>query len=104
MTCQDHINYNCIIEFDDGSTNKVYSQWLSNQELCYWKEWSCDAGIKRIYIDVNEEVYGGVCHNDYLGNLQDGWAILDKRTICRKERCSGNTDDLVIFKQQINKE
>lgn len=104
MTFQNHTNYNCNIHLDDGETIKIYSQWLSNQELNHWKDWECDAGFKRIYINVNEEVYGSVCENDYLGNLQTGWAILEEKTRCRQDRCSANTDDLVIFKQQIDKE
>ena len=104
MTYQNHTNYNCEITLDDGETFKVFSQWLSNQKLYQWKNWNCDAGFRRLYIDVQEEVYGGVCRNEHLGNLKSGWALLNDKTVCQQDHCTVNTDDLVIFKQQDNKE
>lgn len=100
MTYQNHTNYNCDIVLDTGETFKVYSQWLSNEQTFHWKNWKCDAGFKRLFIDVKEEVYGGVCLNDHLGNLSSGWNLLESQTVCQQESCSPNTDDLVIFKQQ----
>lgn len=99
MIYQNHTNYNCEITLDNGETFKVFSQWLSNQKLYQWKGWNCTAGSKRIYINVQEEVYSGVCQNEHLGNLNTGWSLLDGLTTCQQEHCTVNTDDLVIFKQ-----
>lgn len=103
MTFQNHINYNCEITLDDGETYKVFSQWLANEDLIQWKGWECVAGHKRLYI-INGEVYGGACRQDHLGNLETGWDILPTPTICRLEKCSVNTEDLVINKQKIDED
>ena len=100
MTYQNQVNYNCEILLDSGESYKVYSQWLSNQELSHWKGWECSAGYKRIYI-LNDNVYGGACKQDHLGKLSTGWDILKKPTICQREKCSVNTDDLLIDKRKI---
>lgn len=100
MTYQDHINYNCEITLNSGETYKIFSQWLSNQKLYQWEGWQCDAGFKRLYIDVNENVYSGVCKNDPLGTLSGGWLLRENPTTCQQQHCTPNTDDLVIFKQQ----
>ena len=103
MTFQDHINYNCEITLDTGEKFRVYSQWLSNKDLSHWKDWQCDVGYKRIYI-IDDEVYGGACRQDHLGNLMTGWDILKAPTTCRRENCTVNTEDLAILKQKIDKE
>lgn len=100
MTYQNHTNYNCKIELDNGEVFSVYSQWLCNQQLFYWKNWECNAGFKRMYINANEEVFGGICQNEKLGDLKSGWELLTGPTICQQDHCSPNTDDLVVFKQK----
>jgi hypothetical protein len=103
LTFQDHINYNCEITLDTGESYRVYSQWLSNQNLANWKGWQCDAGYKRIYV-LEDEIFGGACNQDHLGNFNTGWDILTSPTTCRRETCSVNTDDLLLYKQKINED
>lgn len=101
ISMNDHKNYNCEIFFEDGTSAKVFADWLHNEKLDYWKGWSCDAGITRIVIEENLDVYSGRCHNDYLGNLNGEWNILNE-SICKKERCVPVTDDLQARKSKIN--
>lgn len=104
MTYQNHTNHNCKITLDTGETYQVYSQWLSNEKLYNWKGWQCNAGVTRLYITANEEVYSAVCEHDYLGNMQSGWEMPDTHTVCKRDTCFPNTDDLLTFKQQITKD
>lgn len=96
----DHENYNVTIVMDNGKIAKVYANWLHNSELDYWKGWSCDAGVNRITVTEDFEVYGSRCKHDYLGNLNSGFELREE-TICRKDRCTGSTDDLTIGKRKI---
>ena len=97
----DHKNYNCEIFFDDGSSAKIFANWLHNNNLNYWKGWKCDAGVTRINIDHNFDVYSGVCLNDSLGNVFTDFDILEKN-VCKRDRCIGCTDDLLVEKSKIN--
>ena len=90
--------YNCEIVLDDGQKYLVAANWLHNNNLDHWHGWSCDAGHKRLDIDKNFDVWGGVCHNDYLGNVFGHWRLLDGPTKCKKNRCTSCTDDLLIEK------
>lgn len=95
----DHKNYNCEIFFEDGTSAKIFADWLHNEKLDYWKGWSCDSGITRLSIEDNFDVYSARCHNDYLGNLNTGWNLLEE-SICKRERCTGCTDDLILKKSK----
>lgn len=92
-------NSNCEIFFDDGTSQKIYSNWLHNNDLDNWKGWECKAGVHRIYINENLEVFSGECKNDHLGNLNNKWNLLTV-SICKRERCTGCTDDLLVEKQK----
>ena len=99
MTFQDHEFYNCNITLSTGEEFKVSANWIHNEILDFWENWQCDAGFNRIAIDTEDEVYSGVCSNDYLGNLKTGWNLLDSPTVCKHVRCNGCTDDLLAAKQ-----
>lgn len=96
---QNHENYNCHIELDDGQTFSVYANWMHNSGLDNWQGWLCDAGVTRIYIDSELDVYGGMCLNSKLGNIQTGWGLHDERVECNRPRCTGCTDDLIVSKK-----
>jgi MoaA/NifB/PqqE/SkfB family radical SAM enzyme len=100
LTYQNHINYNCEITLEDGETFKVYSQWLNNEELNYWKGWECSAGRLAIVIKPNDDVYGCVKKHDYLGNLNNEWDLMKSPVICRFDRCAVNTLELSLPKQK----
>lgn len=91
-------NYNAIAYYSDGSNVRVYGQQLHNSDVDYWKGWRCDAGFNRIFVFPDGSVYGGECRNDYLGNLNDQFNILDQQTICQRDRCSSCTSDLILAK------
>lgn len=103
MIYQNHTNYNCEIVLDNGERYQVFSQWLANEGLHNWKGWECNVGHTRMLI-VNDEVYGGQCRQDHLGNLNTGWEILKTPTVCRQNTCTLNTDDLVVAKRKINED
>ena len=99
MNFENHINYNCRIILSDNTEYLIYSNWLRNQKLDYWKNWQCDAGVTRIYIDAQNNIYDGECMNQLLGNFETGWELKDPgQSRCHRERCSGCTDDLVTKK------
>jgi hypothetical protein len=95
----DDLNYNSKITFDDGTTALIYANRLHNEKLDNWKGWQCGAGVNYIYIYQNE-IYSGECCNDKLGILDQDWELVDNYTICKLERCSGCTSDLIQKKQK----
>lgn len=96
---ENHQYHNCKITLEDGQHFLVSANWLHNQNLDYWKDWTCDAGHRRLFVDEKFDVYSGECLNDYLGNLQTKWRLLSQSATCRRDRCTGCTDDLMIKKQ-----
>jgi len=92
-----HDNYNCEVILESGEQYRVFANWMHNQELDTWQGWTCHAGNKRLYIDKNFDVFGGECKNDFLGSAITGFEILN-HTVCRRERCTGCTDDLMVEK------
>jgi MoaA/NifB/PqqE/SkfB family radical SAM enzyme len=98
---ENHNNYNCTIVTDKNNQYNVYGNWIHNNQLDDWQGWQCDAGMTRLSIDKNGNVYSGECHNDYLGNVFDGTFEINKQpTICKRSRCTGCTDDLIVRKQK----
>lgn len=82
---------------------RVDGNWLHNQGLDTWQGWQCDAGHTRLYIDADNNVYGGQCLNDNLGNINQKWQLLDSPTTCKQHRCTGCTDDLIVAKREVSK-
>jgi len=93
-------NWNCRITTDSGEEYLVYADWLHNEQLDFWKNWYCEAGSTRILIDKDLKIYSGECKNDMLGSALDGFNILEN-TICKQDRCTGCTDDLVVNKYKL---
>jgi hypothetical protein len=98
-----HVYYNCEITLSDGDKYRVEANWIHNNQLDYWNGWECNAGVSGIFIKPDFSVFGGECENDYLGNLLNEWNILPSPTICRKNRCTGCTIDLLQTKKEISK-
>lgn len=94
---ENHENYNCVIELDTGEKYYVYSNWIHNQGLDHWKDWKCNAGLTRFYIDKNFNIWDGECKNTLLGNISDEWQM-NNNTICHRDICNGCTDDLLTKK------
>lgn len=95
-------NNNCQIVLDNGEKYLIYANWIHNQCLDNFKDWRCDAGVTRIKIDHEGQIFSGECHNDNLGNLDTGWELLDEvNAICKRNTCSACTDDLLVKKYAI---
>jgi len=92
-----HKNYNCQITTEDGHQHLVYANWLHNEGLNTWQGYRCDAGHTRFSIDKNFDIWSGECRHDRLGNVLDNWD-LKTDTVCRRERCTGCTGDLLTKK------
>lgn len=100
MNIENHLNYNCRVTVEDGSEFLIYANWMHNESHDHWQGWSCQAGTTRLHIDKNLEVWSGECKNDYLGSaLSADFSILNGTT-CRRERCTGCTDDLLVAKER----
>ena len=104
MKFEDHHYYNCEITLSTGEKYRVGANWIHNNHLDNWQDWSCDVGYRRLDIDKNFDVWSGQCHNDHLGNLKTGWAPLAQPTTCKQHRCTGCTDDLLIDKHKKSKD
>lgn len=98
MKFENHKFYNCKITTNNGEQFLVDANWLHNKGIDQWQEWNCSAGSTRILIEADFAVYSGECYNDQLGNIITGWELLENLTKCKKDRCSGCTDDLLTTK------
>jgi hypothetical protein len=98
---ENHQYYNCKITLDDGREFNVNANWLHNNQLDLWQGWACDAGRLRLSVNHKFDVYSGVCENDFLGNLFGSWQPLSSPTVCKRARCDGCTDDLLISKKKF---
>jgi hypothetical protein len=96
---ENHKNYNCQITTDTGEEYFIYANWLHNNNLDNWKDWYCEAGATRLYIDKDLNIFSGECKNDGLGSALSNFTLLD-HTICKQERCFGCTDDLIVAKKK----
>jgi hypothetical protein len=99
MKIEDQKFYNCEVTLRNGKTYRIAANWMHNEKLDNWKGWLCDAGRTRVFLDKDLNVFCGECRNDMLGNLLGEWKLLQEPTTCKKERCSGCTDDLIINKR-----
>lgn len=101
MQLADQQFYNCIATADDGTEYFLDANWIHNNDLDHWQGWNCSAGLLRISIENDGNVYGGQCLNDHLGHVDTGWELLQEPATCKRERCIGCTDDLTV-KKEIN--
>ena len=95
-----HENYNCRAITESGEEFLIYANWLHNNQLDSWRGWQCGAGATRLMIDKNFDIYSGECKNDYLGNALTDFQLLE-HTICKQDRCTGCTDDLIVAKHKL---
>jgi len=94
-----HDNYNCKITDQEGQEHLVYANWIHNEGFDNWKGYHCNVGYTNFHIDKNFDVWGGLCHNDFLGNMLTEWSIKTD-AICKRQTCIGCTDDLITEKYQ----
>jgi hypothetical protein len=85
------------VTFEDNSTTLIYANRLNNENLNKWQGWQCSVGVTGINI-YKDEIYSGECRNDWLGSFSTGWNLLENPTICKLERCTGCTTDLMQHK------
>ena len=102
MQLPEHKFYNCVVKLTDNSVSNLDANWIHNNNYDLWQGWHCHAGMDRILIDASGEVYSGECKNDYLGNIDTGWELLSTPTVCKRQQCTGCTDDLLVTKESPN--
>lgn len=93
-------NHNCRVTLDTGEEYLVYSNWIASEGLHHFKDWYCDAGRTRFFIDSEFNVFS--CEsgrNDNLGTL-DSFEILSNGTHCKQDICPHCTDDLATYKSK----
>lgn len=95
---RDHFDYNIKVTTDSGTQYKIFANWLHNNQFDHWKGWVCSAGATRLYVDKDFRVFGGECKNDQLGSVFDFQLLTN--TVCKRDRCTGCTDDLMVAKQE----
>jgi hypothetical protein len=91
-------NYNTVITTEDGQEFLVFADRLHNENLDHWEGWKCAAGYTYLAIDPDFNVHGSMCKNNYLGNLNTDFKILDSYTVCQQPTCIGCTADLSVSK------
>ena len=96
---ENHSNYNCKVTLDSGQQFDIYANWMHNEKQDNFQGWHCDAGHTRFYIDKNFDIWDGECKNTLLGNVIDDWAT-ESNNICKRDTCTGCTDDLIAAKNK----
>jgi MoaA/NifB/PqqE/SkfB family radical SAM enzyme len=92
-------NYNAIVHYDDGTTVNVFSTHIRLKGLNYFKGWKCKAGVERIFISSDLNVFSSQCENDFLGNLKhESFELINDFTTCKQQRCGNNPDDIMMEK------
>ena len=91
-------NYNTRVTLENGDEYLMFADRLHTENLDHWKGWHCAAVMNYLIIDPKLDVYGSRCRNDFLGNLENNFTILDDYTICKRDRCVFCTADLMISK------
>jgi len=98
MNFENHKFYNTKVTLDNGEEWNLNADWIHNHKFDNWFGYKCHAGVDRISIDYNNDVYSGMCNNDLLGNLDTDWQLLNHPTMCKFDYCTGCTDDLIVKK------
>lgn len=97
MKLENHSDYNCLVITDTGEEYYMYSNWLHNNNQDSWLGWTCEAGVTRLYIDKNLNIFSGECKNDFLGSMENFIPL--EKNVCKRSRCTGCTDDLMVAKE-----
>ena len=100
MKFEDHRYYNSEILLSNGDKYRVSANWLHNEKLDNWHGWNCAAGFTRLDIDKDFNVHSSQCKNDNLGNIFTEWQPFLQPSICKLNRCTGCTDDLLQYKKE----
>lgn len=101
LVLQNEKYYNCNVIDDNNNEYKINCKQLYNNDYNNFENWVCNAGLDRISIE-NDMVWGGECHNDFLGTI-DNWQLLDSPTICKRNKCTACSQDLIIKKEIIDR-
>lgn len=101
MKFENHLFYNCRVYLDDGTSFVMDANWLHNNNLDQWKDWNCYAGKDRLYIDPTGKIFGAECENDFIGHIDQDWELFEQPTVCKRTRCSGCADDLMVEKNVV---
>ena len=96
---EEHHN-NIIVHYADGTSIKTYATRLKFLGLDKFYNWPCDAGIARMSIHPNGDVYSAECDNDYMGNLDnDTFELFTEPKPCKFATCTNNPDNLMVDKR-----
>ena len=92
--------YNCTVTDINDTEYNVNCKQLYNNNHNNFKNWLCNAGVDRISIE-HDMVWSGESHNDFLGTIDD-WEPLTQPAICKREKCTACSQDLIITKENID--
>ena len=88
-------NANTELTLDDGSRVLVHSQTFTNLHLNNFPGWKCNAGKDRIFINVDGEVYGGMCRMVEKGNIRKELKLSEQPVVCDGRDCHCMSDIIV---------
>lgn len=69
---------------------------LMLNEANQWKGWDCQIGIETLNVDMNGEIWGGLCHvGGSHGNISTGFTLPTEGQVCTKQWCTCHLDIMV---------
>ncbi len=75
--------------YSNNSLDQVQEHQIKLLSANQWKGWLCTAGLNRIQISTNGDIYRGQCmQGNLLGNINSGiWEIPSDPVLCQKKSC-----------------
>ena len=86
---------NCLLTFEDGSTELVNVNEITANKLNLFKGWTCFAGSESLMIDNDQKIYRATCKQGGSIGYIDDLDVLNNLTdtiICNKYSCNCAAD------------
>ena len=80
----------------NGKVEKVVGSKLMLEKANQWKGWHCNIGVETLNVDMNGNIWGGLCQvGGRYGNISTGFTLPTEGSVCSKQWCTCHLDIMV---------
>ena len=80
----------------NGEQRKISASTLMLEKANQWKGWHCQIGVETLNVDMNGEIWGGLCHvGGSFGNISTEFTLPTAGQVCTKQWCTCHLDIMV---------
>jgi organic radical activating enzyme len=80
----------------DGTQKTAVANSLVMEKANQWKGWNCQIGVETLNVDMNGNIWGGLCHvGGSYGNISTGFTLPTQGQVCTKQWCTCHLDIMV---------